>query len=156
MPLLFHSCRPINLGGKTWASFCVFNGGVIILNRIKQSTRLQTPEQTVFTERSILRGGLFIYPRPAWTRFAQEPKLKNASPARQGGGLTVGGSLHRTVLLFLRCHILLPRLKPLPSLTWCRFPPHQKCRMGAHPPPPFCRWRLCISHSEGLSAAQSE
>lgn len=114
--LLFHNCRPINLGGKTWASSCVFSGGVIILNGIKQST----PEQTVFTEMSIFRGGLFIYPRPAWTRFAQEPKLKNASPACQGGGLTVGGSLNRAV----PCrHLLLPRLKTRPSLTSCRFPP---------------------------------
>lgn len=125
--LLFHNCRPINLGGKTWASFCVFNGGVIILNRIKQPT----PEQTVFTEMSIFRGGLFIYPRRAWTRFTQEPKLKNASPACQVSCFSVA----------ISC-CLLTR-----SAGWLFLPPTERT---------FCRWRLRISHSEGLSAAQSE
>lgn len=64
----------------------------------QDQTLSQTPRHTVSTEMSIFRGGLFIYPRPTWTRSAQEPKLRNASRACQGGGLTVGGSLNRTVL----------------------------------------------------------
>lgn len=76
VPLLFHSCRPINLGGKTWASFCVFNGGVIILNRIKQSTRLTVLLKGLFLE----AGYLYILDRPGHGSH-RSPNLR--TPARR-------------------------------------------------------------------------